>query len=81
AAGGSVQRFDAADLRRRAHDAKEALRALAEKHVPPPQEPRPRFRFKRRWVVVPVLVLLLVVVGLVAGLVWLVGEGGQLLGG
>lgn len=81
AAGGSVQRFDAADLRRRAHDAKEALKALAEKHVPPPQEPRPRFRFKRRWVVVPTLLLLLVVLGLVAGAVWLVAEGGQLLGG
>ncbi len=81
AAGGSVQRFDAADLRRRAHDAKEALKALAEKHVPPPQEPRPRFRFKRRWVVVPTLLLLLLVVGLVAGAVWLVAEGGQLLGG
>lgn len=86
AAGVQVQRFDAADLRRRAHDAKVKLRALSDQlTAPTPGRPaapaRPRFRFKRRWVVVPTLLLLLAVIALVAGGVWLVAEGGQLLGG
>ena len=85
-AGIQVQRFDAADLRRRAHDAKVKLRALSEQLSAPvpgrePEPPRPRFRFKRRWVVVPTLVLLLVAIAVVAGAIWLVAAGGQLLGG
>jgi len=85
-AGMQVQRFDAADLRRRAHDAKVKLRALSEQLSAPapgraPETARPRFRFKRRWVVVPTLLLLLVVVAALAGLAWLVVEGGHVLGG
>jgi serine/threonine protein kinase len=85
-AGIQVQRFDAADLRRRAHDAKVRLRALSEQLSAPtpgraPEPARPRFRFKRRWVVVPALLLLTLVVALAAGAVWLLAEGGQLFAG
>ncbi|SDO63688.1 Serine/threonine protein kinase [Klenkia soli] len=80
-AGIQVQRFDAADLRRRAHDAKEILRALTDRPASTPTPPRPRFRFKRRWVVVPTLLLVLLAAAVVAGGIWLVAEGGQLLGG
>ncbi len=83
-AGGEMQRFDAADLRRRAHSAKEKLRVLSG-HLtaptpPQPAPPRPRFRFKRRWVVVPTLVLVLLLVALVAGFVVLLADLGQAVG-
>jgi serine/threonine protein kinase len=85
-AGIQVQRFDAADLRRRAHDAKVKLRALSEQlsttgAARAPEPERPRFRFKRRWVVVPTVLLLLVTVAALAGLAWLLVEGGHLFAG
>ncbi len=83
-AGIQVQRFDAADLRRRAHDAKVTLRALSDQLSAPgraPEPDRPRFRFKRRWVIVPALVLILVALAVVVGGILVLLEGGGLLGG
>jgi len=62
-----------------ARDARDQAREMVERHrqarVPaaaPPAVPRPRWRFKRRWVLVPLVTVLVVSLAVLAGLVWLV---------
>jgi serine/threonine protein kinase len=86
--GLSMTRFDAEDLRRLAAAsaavigsvAKDQARQLVERRRersarrrPGPAAPR-RWRFKRRWVVVPLVVLLLVAIAVIGGLILLVAN-------
>ncbi len=83
-AGVDVFRVDVAELRERAHVAKEKLRALSDRHLPsagPAAAPTPRRRFKRRWVVVPAVLLAALALLVVAGAVWLLVDLGSVLGG
>jgi|tagenome__1003787_1003787.scaffolds.fasta_scaffold20774941_2 serine/threonine protein kinase len=84
----SVHRFDAAELKQLAaasaavlgsvaRDARDQARTLVERRRQtvaerPPSAPRRRWRFKKRWVVVPVVTALVVVLAVLGGLVWLV---------
>ena len=71
---GSVARDQARLLAERRRDRKEQERRARRGAAPLPQRPsaaRPRFRFKRRWVVVPVLVALGLAMLLIGGLAWL----------
>jgi serine/threonine protein kinase len=75
-----VQRFDPSDLRRLASASKKVLGAVAretarelsdrrrERRDRPPAAPLPRRRFKKRWVVVPVVVTVTVVLLVLIGL-------------
>jgi hypothetical protein len=63
-----------------ARDARDQARTLVERRRAnrgpaagrPPSAPRRRLRFKKRWVLVPVVTLLVVVLAALAGVVWLV---------
>ena len=63
-----------------ARDARDQARTLVERRRAsrgpvagrPPSAPRRRWRFKKRWVVVPVVTVLVVVLAALAGAVWLV---------
>ena len=82
--GGDVQRFDLADLVSLASSSKAALstvvREVHERRNAPPMSRRERraaakqrrFRFKRRWVVVPMVLLVLLVVLVLGALALLV---------
>jgi hypothetical protein len=88
--GGRVERIDGEDLRRLASASKALLGSMARdaaghladrrrerRPVSPPSAPARRWRFRRRWVVVPlvvtVLLVVLVVGGAVLGLAWVLG--------
>src|SRR6185312_2788360 len=84
----SVHRFDAADLKQLAgasaavlgsvaRDARDQARTLVERRRQtvagrPPSVPQRRWRFKKRWVLVPVVTALVLVLAVLGGLVWLV---------
>ncbi|MGY1616031.1 serine/threonine-protein kinase [Geodermatophilus sp. SYSU D00691] len=84
-AEGSVHRFDPADLRELALASRAVLGSMARDALTarrrpgsaplsgrPPAAPRRRRRFKRRWVVVPVVTALVLTLAALAGVVWLV---------
>jgi len=84
----SVHRFDAADLKQLAaasaavlgsvaRDARDQARTLVERRRQtvagrPPSAPQRRWRFKKRWVLVPAVTALVLVLAVLGGLVWLV---------
>ena len=84
-----MQRFSSDDLRKLASASKAVIGAVAREVVdrrrertnrapePVPVDSRPRRRFKRRWVVVPVLTVVLLVLLLIVGagfaLAWWLG--------
>jgi hypothetical protein len=74
-----MTRFDADDLRRLAAGSAAVLGTVARESADRLAERRRRrgrapFRFKRRWVVVPVVVVLVVVVLVIVGLILLAGN-------
>ncbi|MGY1603528.1 serine/threonine-protein kinase [Geodermatophilus sp. SYSU D00815] len=86
-AEGSVHRFDAADLRQLALASRAVLGSMARDALTsrrrpgsaplsarPPVPPRRRRRFRKRWVLVPLLTVLVVTLAALAGVIWLVAH-------